>query len=496
MNFNIIIRSLGILIMLLGVSMSACFVLGEILVTNRPNASAVDYVGWWISILITVISGLAAYGFGKYKIKGKHKKSAEPRILRREAITVVGLGWLLCSLFAALPHSLGADSVSYDKAIFESCSGLTTTGSSIYASVEDLSQTKLLWRSMTQWLGGMGILGAFLLIFSGETRGKTLLSFESSIHGADLSSTDLRTAMRKLWQVYSFLTLICMLGLWMMDMTFFQAINHAFTATATGGFGTENDSITSFSDNVKLWLILFMMLCGISFPLYIAMWQKKCVSIIKRHEETRVYLITIFISSIVLILGHYFSNTDVSNVDTIFNIVTIITTTGYTSSNYETWPTLSKQVIMLLMIVGGCSGSTAGGLKVSRILLWMRAMKNEIIRGFRPNEVLKLQMNGKTVHPEVVSSVYVVVSLAVFFFLLGSLTISLLEPDLSAIASSSAVLSCICNIGPAFGELGPTGNFAGLSSPSLIVLSGLMVLGRLEFIAVLVLFSRRLWKKY
>lgn len=327
MNFSIIIRSLGILIMLLGVSMSACFVLGEILITSRPGSSAVDYTGWWISIFVTVVTGLVAYGFGKYKLKDNNKNMgrAEPRILRREAITVVGLGWLLCSLFAALPHSLGADGVTFDKAIFESCSGLTTTGSSIYPSVEDLSQTKLLWRSMTQWLGGMGILGAFLLIFSGETRGKTLLSFESSIHGADLSSTDLRTAMRKLWQVYSFLTLICMLGLWAMDMTFFQAINHAFTATATGGFGTENDSITSFSDNIKLWLILFMMLCGISFPLYIAMWQKKCVSIIKRHEETRAYLMIILISSLMLIIGHYFTHTEVSEIDAVFNVVTIIT---------------------------------------------------------------------------------------------------------------------------------------------------------------------------
>jgi len=478
--------------------MSACFVLGEILITTRPGASPVDYIGWWMSILITVVTGLAAYAFGKYKLKGKNKNidKAEPRILRREAITVVGLGWLLCSLFAALPHSLGADGVSFDKAIFESASGLTTTGSSIYPSVEDLSQTKLLWRSMTQWLGGMGILGAFLLIFSGETRGKTLLSFESSIHGADLSSTDLRTAMRKLWQVYSILTLVCMLGLWAMDMTFFQAINHAFAATSTGGFGTENDSVTNFSDNIKLWLILFMMLCGISFPLYIAMWQKKSVSVIKRHEETRAYLMIILISSLMLIIGHHFTDTEVSEVDSIFNVVTIITTTGFASGDYELWPMLSKQVIMLLMVIGGCSGSTAGGLKVSRILLWLRALKNEIIRGFRPNVVLKLKMNGKAVHPEVVTSAYVVVSLAVFFFLLGSIFISLLEPELSAIACSSAVLSSICNIGPAFGELGPTGNFAGLSSPSLIILSGLMVLGRLEFIAVLVLFSRRLWKKY
>ncbi len=478
--------------MLLGMSMGACFVLGEFIPTNRPAAAEVNHIGWWRSIMITVAVGLVAYGVGKYKLKDKENL----RILRREAITVVGLGWILCSIFAALPHFFCVEGMTYDRAIFESCSGLTTTGSTIYPSVESLSPTTLLWRSLTQWMGGMGILGAFLLIFSGETKGKTLLSFESSIHGADLSSTDLRTAMRKLWQIYSVLTITCILGLAMMDMSLFQAINHGMTATATAGFGTENDSISGFSNQVKSWLIVFMLLCGISFPLYIAILRKKDLGVLKRHEETRVYLIIIAIASIILIANQQLCKSNSCVIDAIFNSVAILTTTGFVVGDYESWPVISKQVIMLLMIIGGCSGSTSGGLKVSRVLLWMRAMKNEIIRGFRPNEVLKLKMNGKAIHPEVIRSVYVVVSIAVFFFFTGSMLIVLLEPNISVIGCTSAVLACICNIGPAFAEFGPTDNFSQLSSPSLIILSGLMVLGRLEFIAVLVLFSRRLWRKY
>ncbi len=492
MNLNVIIRSLGILVMLLGVGMGACLLLGEIVIVDREHAARVDYNGWTQAILITVLSGLFAYGFGKWKLKGQSDK----RILRREAITVVGLGWMVCSLFAALPHYLCVSGTTYTQAVFEACSGFTTTGSSIFPSVEHLPKTTLLWRSITQWMGGMGILGAFLLIFSGEARGKTLLSFESSIHGADLSSTDLRTAMRKLWQVYSFLTVVCILGLWAMDMNLFQAINHAMAATSTGGFGTENSSITDFSNATKWWLILFMALCGISFPLYIAMWTKRSFTVIKRHEETRWYLIIIMVASIILMIDHQVGDCKSCFVDNVFNVVTILTTTGFVVGDYETWPLMSQQVIMLLMVIGGCSGSTAGGLKVSRIMLWLRSMKNEIIRGFRPNVVLKLEMNGKAVQPEVVRSVYVVMAIAVFFFVTGSMAVSLLEPKMSAVGCASAVLSCMCNIGPAFAELGPTDSFGYLSSPTLGVLAGLMILGRLEFIAVLVLFSRRLWRKY
>lgn len=478
--------------MLLGVSMGLCLLIGELLTVEREYAARVDYKGWMVAIFITVISGLAAYGFGKWRLRNNGDK----RILRREAITVVGLGWMVCSTFAALPHYLCVPGTTYPQAIFEAASGFTTTGSSIFPSVELLPKTTLLWRSTTQWMGGMGILGAFLLIFSGQARGKTLLSFESSIHGADLSSTDLRTAMRKLWQVYSFLTVICILGLTMMDMDLFQAINHGMAATSTGGFGTENDSVTSFSDITKWWLTLFMTLCGISFPLYMAMWMRRSVKAIKQHEETRWYLMIIAIATIILVIDQFLAGFDIPLVDNVFNVVTILTTTGFVVGDYETWPLMSQQVIMLLMAIGGCSGSTAGGLKVSRVMLWIRSMKNEIIRGYRPNVVLRLEMNGRPVQPEVVRSVYVVVSLAVFFFLIGSLVVSILEPKMSAVGCASAVLSAMCNIGPAFAELGPTDSFAYLKSPTLVVLSGLMILGRLEYIAVLVLFSRRLWKKY
>jgi len=342
----------------------------------------------------------------------------------------------------------------------------------------------------------MGILGAFLLIFSGESRGKTLLSFESSIHGSDLSSSDLRSAMRNLWMIYIGLTLVCIVGLWIMDMTLFQAINHGFTASATAGFGTENDSISGFSDGVKIWLSITMLFCGISFPLYMALLKKRDLNVLKRHEETRWYLIVGIVAIGLILMMNSVSECVSCPVDVIFNVIAMITTTGFVVGDYDAWPVFSKQLIMLLMIVGGCSGSTSGGLKVSRVLLWIRSMKNEIIRGFRPNVVLKLKMNGRSVDDQVVRSVYVVTSVAVFFFLTGSIVISLLEPNLDVITCCSGVLSALCNIGPAFSELGPTKNFSILSSPSLGVLSMLMILGRLEFIAVLVLFSRRLWRRY
>lgn len=491
MNFSIIFKSLGTLIMLVGLSMMGCMLFGWAIPQNR-GGMVVSYAGWWQSVLITVVAGGVAYGVGKYRLRGVK----DTKIYRREAIAVVGLGWIVCSFFAALPHYLCIPDVTYVQAMFEACSGFTTTGSSIFPSVEALSETTLLWRSLTQWLGGMGILGAFLLIFSGESRGKTLISFESSIHGADLSSSDLRSAMRSLWMIYIGLTLITIIGLWMMEMTLFQAVNHGMTTAATGGFGTEDDSVSGFSDGVKLWMSLMMMVCGISFPLYMALLKKKDIHVLKRHEETRWYLILILVSIFIILITNAVTHTFSSVVDVIFDVTTIITTTGFVVGDFDAWPVLSKQVIVLLMVVGGCSGSTSGGLKVSRMLLWIRSMKNEIIRGFRPNVVLKLQMNGKTIDDQVIRSVYVVTSVAVFFLVLGSMVIIVLEPQLDVITCASGVLSAICNTGPAFAELGPTQNFSILSEGSLGVLSFLMILGRLEFIAVLVLLSRRLWRRY
>jgi len=491
MNFSIIIKSLGSLILLVGLSMLVCMFLGWVTPAQR-SGMAEDYSGWWQSVGITMISGMLAYSAGAFHLRSQK----DTKIFRREAIVVVGLGWIFCSLFAALPHYFCIPGTTLLQAVFEGVSGLTTTGASVFLSVEVLSETTLFWRSLTQWMGGMGILGAFLLIFSGESKGKTLLSFESSIHGADLSSSDLRSAMRSLWQIYIGLTVITIIGLLLQDMTLFQAINNGLTAAATGGFGTENDSITSFSDGVKLWLCFCMMLSGVSFPLYIVLFKRRDLNVLKRHEETRWYFIVMLSAIVIISVCNYLWHLDDTEVDIIFNVVAIITTAGFASGDYDSWPLMSKQVIMLLMIVGGCSGSTSGGLKVSRLILWFRSIKNEIIRGFRPNVVLKLQMNGKPVDDQMIRSVYVVTSIAVLFFLMGSMTISILEPDLDVITCTSAVLSALCNIGPAFAELGPTQNFSILSAPSLGVLSMLMILGRLEFIAVLVLFSRRLWKRY
>lgn len=500
MNFNVILRSLGILLMLLGASMCGCLLIGET-IPREKTVMSVNYQGWLTSIAVTIGTGALGYFVGRRGILHNEKRGtdADPngfRVLRREAIAIVGLGWLVCSAFAALPYLLCLSDVGYDKAFFESCSGLTTTGSTIFPTVEDLPKTVLCWRSLTQWLGGMGILGAFLLIFSGETKGKTLLSFESSIHGSDLSSTNVRNAMRNLWRIYIILTAVCMLGLWMMDMTFFQAFNHSLTTTSTGGFGTENDSLTSFSPQVKSWVTFFMLGCGISFPLYMGLWKRRSIAVLKRHEETRWYLIFIAVAVSAIMVDKCLGLCDVSFLDALFNVVSIITTTGFAVGDYGTWSVFSQQVILLLMIIGGCSGSTAGGLKVSRIVLWMRSLKNEVIRGFRPNIVLRLKMNGNPVSDDVGRSVFVVISFAVFFLITGSLAVRILEPEISTLACVSSVLTCLSNVGPAFDQLGPTENFSQLSSGTLSFLSVLMVLGRLEYIAVLVLFSRRLWKKY
>lgn len=493
MNYYVILRSIGMLLLLLCASMLVC--LGGALMMHHEVVGSlpIDFDGWWEAIGLTAGTGALMHVLGRVGLK---RQGAKFRVSRREAIAVVGLGWLMITAFAALPHYLALEGIPYSKAVFEASSGLTTTGSTIFEEIAHLPKTTLLWRSMTQFMGGMGILGAFLLIFSGETKGKTLLSFESSISGTDLSSTNLRNAMRNLWVIYTGLTLICAVGLMLSDMTLFQALNHAMCATSTGGFGTENDSVSSFCDATKLWLTLIMFLSGFSFPIYIVMLERKNFDILKRHEETRWYTGVVLLTTAVIYGSFLIGGYEFGFIEVIFNVVSIITSTGFGVGDFVTWPMIGQQCILFLMILGGCSGSTAGGLKVSRVVLWLKSLRNELIKGFRPSVMLRLKMNKRQVETDIEKSAYVIISLAFLSFLVGSLWICTMDPQLSLSAACTSVLTAMFNSGPGFAEVGPTSNFSSLSSPSLWLMSLLMILGRLEFVAVFALFSRRLWRRY
>jgi trk system potassium uptake protein TrkH len=493
MNRHLVLKSVAILLLLLAVTMGAALGLGSVLPHVEGRNEAIELRGWIIAISITLFSSTVLFVAAR---RGK-KRAAGDSMLRKEAIAVVGIAWLACTLHAALPYIFCEPSLAPDKAFFESVSGLTTTGATMFADIEALPRTLLLWRSATQWLGGIGILAMFTLVLSsiGAT-GKTMFGAESSLHSSDLSVANMRQTMRSLWLVYGSLTAVCALGLWSLGLNPFQALNHALTTTATGGFSTENDSADSFSVPVKLWIILFMLICGVSFPLYITMIRTRSLDPLKRHEETWVYLAIVVASSLFVVVEHAIQGFSASDVDIVFNLVSIITTTGYASGDYDQWPLLGKEVILLMMVIGGCSGSTSGGLKVSRFILWLKFARIELTRAFRPRVVMRQTLNGKPIPDGALGQLFVVISMATFCFVAGSLLMHVFEPNSSSVGCLAAVISSIGNIGPAFGEYGPTKNFSSLSTPSTLMLPCLMILGRLEFVAVLVLFSRKLWRKY
>jgi trk system potassium uptake protein TrkH len=323
-----------------------------------------------------------------------------------------------------------------------------------------------------------------------------MLGAESSTHSADLSVASMRQTMRSLWLLYAALTVICAVGMWALGLSPFQAVNHAMTTTATGGFGTENDSADSFNTPLKIWIIVFMITCGISFPLYITLIKTRALDALKRHEETWVFLTIIVSSCVFVVIEHTVQQFDAKDIDIVFNLVSIITTTGYSSGDYDTWPLLGKEVILLMMVVGGCAGSTSGGLKVSRFILWIKFARIELTRAFRPRLVMRQTLNGRPVPEGALGQLFVVLSMATFVFVAGSLLMHLFEPEASNVGCLAAVISAIGNIGPSFAEYGPTQTYASLSTPSTLMLPCIMILGRLEFVAVLVLFSRKLWRKY
>ena len=492
MKFHLVLRALGLLVTLVGASMLVAFFLGLTIPRGATYSEAVDLKAWLTAAGITISSGLLLYTSGRF-VFGNNEPNV--RLFRREAIAVVGLGWITCSLFAALPFLFCTNS-SVTHAWFEACSGLTTTGSSIFPDLESLPKTILFWRSICQWLGGMGILGAFLLIFTGETRGKTMLSLESSIHGSDLSTSNLRSAMHSLWFIYISFTILCAIGLVIQDMNLFQALNHAMATVATGGFSPQNDSVASFSLGVKYWLCLFMFLCGISLPIYVSMYRKKDAKVILRHEETRWFSTIILAAALILTLHAAAGYFEADFADILFTTISIITSTGFGTADYTQWSSFAQGFILLLMITGGCAGSTSGGLKISRVILWLRMLKNEILHGFRPNQVLRLRINGVPVSESAGRQVFIVLSLAAVFMVFGSITVRLLEPTFSTMACLSSVVTTLSNGGPAFAELGPASNFSTIQPPTAILLGFFMILGRLEYIALLALFTVQIWKKY
>lgn len=413
----------------------------------------------------------------------------------RDGFMAVALGWIVLSLTGALPYAFTGALTHYVDAVFETVSGLTTTGSTVFPEVEHLPRSVLLWRSLTQWMGGMGVLVLFLALMPKLGDGAVyLMRAESPGPIKSKLVPKVGSTAKILYAIYVALTVLEMVCLRLAGATWFSAVNHAFTTMATGGFSIYNTSLSGASPAVMWIVTAFSFLAGVNFSLpFLAVTGRLRAAL--RSEELRVYLSIVVGVTLLICLclrGQAGVPLGESVTDAAFQTVTIITTTGFATVDFAQWPTFCRMALLVLMFTGGCAGSTSGGIKLSRVLILWKSLVRELKRMVHPNHVSVIKVDGQPVEERVVSSTgaYIMAYMAVL--LAGALVVS--WDNYGFQESFAASLTCISNVGPGLGILGPMENFSILSPLSKIALSLEMLTGRLELMPMLALLTRGAWR--
>lgn len=422
------------------------------------------------------------------------KKPQNTKIYAKEGFVIVGLSWIVMSLFGALPFFISGEIPNYIDALFETISGFTTTGASILTNVETMGKGMLFWRSFTHWIGGMGVLVFVLAILPNSETSMHLLRAESPGPQVGKLVSKVKFTARILYGIYIVMTLIQIIFLICGGMPLFDSIVNSFATAGTGGFGIKNDSIGGYSVYSQVVIGIFMLLFGINFNIFYLFLIKEAKQALK-SEELRWYLGIVFASVIIIALNIYSSvgSFQVALKDSFFQVSSIITTTGFATTNFDLWPTLSKTILVILMFVGACAGSTGGGIKVSRIVILFKSIKREIKNLLHPKSISVIRFEQKPLDEVVVRSVTNYFALILMLFVVALLIVSI--DGFSFLTNFSAVAACINNIGPGLDIVGPIGNYSSFSYLSKIVLSLSMLIGRLEIFPILMLFNPSTWKR-
>ncbi len=423
-------------------------------------------------------------------------KPKDTRIYAKEGFVTAAGAWLLLSVFGALPFMFSEAIPHFIDAFFETVSGFTTTGSSILTEIESLPRGILFWRSFSHWVGGMGVL-VFMLAILPADNGQAMHLLRAEVPGPtkDKIVPKMRQTALILYGIYMCLTLLLVLLLLLTKMPLYDSLVNAFATAGTGGFSVKNASIGAYNNPAAEWIIgIFMIVFGVNFNLYYLLLIKRFKDVFK-NEELRVYLIICLLATVVITLNvlDYFSSLGTAIRTAFFQVSTIVSTTGFATVDFNLWPSLSKTVLLVLMILGSCAGSTAGGLKISRVIIVTKNMFRSIKQTIRPRSVNVVRMDGEAIPASTLHATASYISIYFSLILLTTLILSLDGFDLET--NLSATLACINNIGPAFSVVGPTGNFSGFSYLSKLVLSFNMLIGRLEFMPMLILFSPATWKR-
>lgn len=422
------------------------------------------------------------------KPKNKH-------MYAREGLVIVALMWVIYPIFGALPFYISGAIPNFIDAIFESISGFTTTGSTILTDIENLPNGILFWRTFTHWIGGMGVLVFAIAIFPSSNDSMYLMRAECAGPQVGKIVPKGKNSARYLYSIYLGLTVLTTIFLILGGMPVFDSICHAMSTAGTGGFGLKNNSVVYYnSAYIDVVLTISMLLFGINFNMYYFLITKRLKDVFK-NTELRVYLLIILISTILITIEIYpiYENVFTSLRFSSFQVVSIISSTGLATADYCQWSMLSQTILVILMFIGGCAGSTSGGLKVQRFIIMFKSAKKSIKQTLNPKSINIVTSDDKFLDISIVHGVHAYLIIYLGFFLISLLLISLNNVDFST--SFTAITTCINNIGPGLAKVGPTENFSFFSNLSKIVLSIDMLLGRLECFPIIILFSPAIWRK-
>jgi len=479
MNYRMIKYTLGWLLMF-----ETGFFLVPLLTALIYRESAV------FSILISMAITAACAGLCLIR-KPKNQK-----LYARDGFAIVALSWIFLSIFGALPFVISGSIPNYVDALFETVSGFTTTGASVLSDVESMPKSMLMWRSFTHWVGGMGVL-VFIMAFIPLSGARNLHIMKAESPGPEVSKLvpKMKTTALILYAIYFVLTFVQFIILLIGKMSVFEALNTVFATAGTGGFGFKNDSFASFSPFIQIVVTVFMLIFSLNFSSYYLLFKGKLKEAF--NLEIRVFCYIVIASIAIISINLIMTETIIDVGDSIrhsaFSVASIISTTGFTSVNFDLWPTISKVILVLTMFIGACAGSTGGGIKVSRIIILIKGVIREFRYALNPRQVKKISIDSKPIDDEVVRSVNSYIVCYIVVFVASVFAISFEGHDL--VTTFTSVAATINNIGPGLAKVGPAGNFAFFSIPSKLILAFDMLAGRLELLPMLLLFHPATWKK-
>ena len=479
MNYGIVLKVIGNLIVyeafLMLVALGVAFYYGG------------TDVGAFVETIILLL--VVGYPLSKLRI---HKKVVKTR----EAIAIVTFGWLTVAAFAALPFMFTGALPSFSDAFFESVSGLTTTGATVITNVEILPKGLLFWRSFLHWIGGMGILVLTLAIMPSIGVGAFQI-FKAEVPGpvSDKLVPKMRDTAKILYTAYLGITVLETVFLMLGGMSFYESLIHTFGTVGTGGFSSRNASVGAFNSHYIYFVIsIFMIASGVNFSLYYELYRGRLATVFK-NAEFRVYIGIVTAATVLVVMniwGRYDSIAEAFQ-HALFQVSSIITTTGYATTDFDLWPDFSKVILFLLMFVGGSAGSTGGSIKVIRIIILFKLMKREVSKLLHPRALLPIQVNGKMLTSNIIAGVTGFFFLYLLLFVGGTLLISL--ENIGIVSAASSVAATLGNIGPGFDFVGPTKTYALFSDPSKWLFSLMMLFGRLELFTMFLLITPSYWKK-